>query len=423
MNEKTAKVRRQYDREFKADTVRLVTEGGHRPTEVAREVGITTKMLGQWRRQLEGHSTPEQAFVGQGHDREAEVKQLKRRITILEMERDILKKPSASSWSQNGNQEDALRPDFSVSQRERALAFEGAVPCCGRFAQWAFRAVDTRSMVAVKSRLYRANTRSASKRMLHCYSTSALRIAGVGVIRAVLVFTMTCANKASAPGIRTSRKRVARLMKQNGLVGRSRAPRRVTTTDSRHAYPVAHNLLERRFAPGEVERPNRFWCGDITYLPTNEGWAYEGWAYEGWAYEGWAYEGWAYEGWAYEGWAYEGWAYLATVKDVFSRRIVGWALGETLEATLVEVAWKRALHTRGFASHQGPELYHSDRGSQYASHRFQDLLITSGTQASMSRKGECLDNAVAESFFGTLKAELLGDQIGERFESKRQALH
>jgi transposase len=92
MNEKPAKVRRQYDREFKADTVRLVTEGGHRPTEVAREVGITTKMLGQWRRQLEGHSTPEQAFVGQGHDREAEVKQLKRRITILEMERDILKK-------------------------------------------------------------------------------------------------------------------------------------------------------------------------------------------------------------------------------------------------------------------------------------------------------------------------------------------
>jgi transposase InsO family protein len=105
-------------------------------------------------------------------------------------------------------------------------------------------------------------------------------------------------------GIRTSRKRVARLMKQNGLVGRSRAPRRVTTTDSRHAYPVAHNLLERRFAPREVERPDRFWCGDITYLPTDEGWVY-----------------------------------LATVKDVFSRRIVGWALGETLEATLVEAAW------------------------------------------------------------------------------------
>lgn len=86
------RVRRQYDREFKADTVRLVTEGGHRPSEVCREVGITTKMLNQWRRQLESHPTPEQAFVGQGHDREAEVKHLKRRISILEMERDILKK-------------------------------------------------------------------------------------------------------------------------------------------------------------------------------------------------------------------------------------------------------------------------------------------------------------------------------------------
>ncbi len=93
MNENTQKiVRRQYDRAFKADAVRLVTEGGHRPADVAREVGITPKMLSQWRRQLEKHTTPEQAFVGHGRDREVEVTQLKRRITILEMERDILKK-------------------------------------------------------------------------------------------------------------------------------------------------------------------------------------------------------------------------------------------------------------------------------------------------------------------------------------------
>jgi transposase len=93
MNEKPEKkVRRQYDREFKADAVRLVTEGGHRLADVAREVGITPKMLSQWRAQLEKHTLPEQAFIGQGHDREAEVKRLKRQITILEMERDILKK-------------------------------------------------------------------------------------------------------------------------------------------------------------------------------------------------------------------------------------------------------------------------------------------------------------------------------------------
>ncbi len=95
---------------------------------------------------------------------------------------------------------------------------------------------------------------------------------------------------------------------------------------------------------------------------------------------------------------------------------------DTLETTLVTTAWQQALKTRGFISGQGPELYHSDRGSQYASGLFQGLLARSGTRASMSRKGECLDNAVAESFFGTLKAELLGDQPGEHFASKAQAV-
>ena len=86
------KARRQYDREFKAEAVRLVTENGLRPADVARELGISSKMLGQWRRQLAQHATPEQAFVGQGQDRTAEVAQLKRRIAVLETERDILKK-------------------------------------------------------------------------------------------------------------------------------------------------------------------------------------------------------------------------------------------------------------------------------------------------------------------------------------------
>ena len=130
-------------------------------------------------------------------------------------------------------------------------------------------------------------------------------------------------------GIRVSRKRVARLMREEGLVGRSRARRRVQTTDSRHSYGVANNLLERRFTPQQVARHNRFWCGDITYLPTALGWVY-----------------------------------LATVKDLFSRRIIGWAVHDSLEATLVATVWQRALKTRGFVTQQGPELYHSDRGSR-----------------------------------------------------------
>lgn len=171
-------------------------------------------------------------------------------------------------------------------------------------------------------------------------------------------------------GIRVSRKRVARLMRQHDLRGRCRQRRAVRTTDSQHALPVAPNILARRFAPVQVESLNRFWCGDITYLPTSEGWLY-----------------------------------LATIQDLFSRRIIGWSLHETLEATLVEQAWRRALQTRGFSSGQGPHLYHSDRGSQYASDLFQQQLEQAGTQCSMSEKGECLDNAVAESFFGTYKAE------------------
>jgi putative transposase len=187
-------------------------------------------------------------------------------------------------------------------------------------------------------------------------------------------------------GIRVSRKCVARLMGRHGLQGRCRARRTVRTTNSRHALPIAPNILARRFAPVQVESLNRFWCGDITYLPTSEGWLY-----------------------------------LATVQDLFSRRIIGWSLHETLEATLVEQAWQHALRTRGFSSGQGPQLYHSDRGSQYASDLFQQQLEQAGTLCSMSEKGECLDNAVAESFFGTYKAELLADQPQGRFTSKAQA--
>lgn len=144
-------------------------------------------------------------------------------------------------------------------------------------------------------------------------------------------------------GIRVSRKRVARLMRQHFLRGRCRQRRVVRTTDSRHALSVAPNLLERRFAPAQVERMNRFWyrfwCGDITYVPTDEGWLY-----------------------------------FSTVQEVFSRRVLGWAMSETLEADLVEQAWQQALRTRGFDCGQGPQFYHSDCGSQYASALFERQL-------------------------------------------------
>jgi putative transposase len=165
-------------------------------------------------------------------------------------------------------------------------------------------------------------------------------------------------------GVRTARKRVARLMRQAQLRARPRH-RRVRTTDSRHAEPVAPNLLARTF---QAEAPNRVWVADITYLPTREGWLY-----------------------------------LAVVLDLFARRVVGWSMQPTLERGLVLAALKHALQRR-----QPPPglLHHSDRGSQYASAEYQALVAQAQMHGSMSRKGNCWDNAAMESFFATLKAEL-----------------
>jgi transposase InsO family protein len=167
-----------------------------------------------------------------------------------------------------------------------------------------------------------------------------------------------------AQGIQCARKRVARLMRETALVARQRR-RRVCTTDSRHDQPVASNLLARSF---QAVAPDRIWVADITYIPTREGWLY-----------------------------------LAVVLDLFARRVVGWATSQTLERELVLRALGSAIERRR------PEpglLHHSDRGAQYASGDYQELLASRGMLPSMSRKGNCWDNAVMESFFSTLKAEL-----------------
>ena len=164
---------------------------------------------------------------------------------------------------------------------------------------------------------------------------------------------------------RVSRKRVARLMSQAGLMGRQ--PRRYrATTDSRHLLPVAGNLIKRRF---EATAPNQLWVTDITYVDT-----------------------------------WEGWLYLAVILDVYSRRVVGYALAEHLRTELV----LEALHTALGLRQPGPGLiHHSDRGCQYASEAYRSTLSARGIVCSMSRVGDCWDNAVAESFFSTLKRELV----------------
>ena len=167
-------------------------------------------------------------------------------------------------------------------------------------------------------------------------------------------------------GIRVGQKRVARLMRQQGLRGR---PKRiwVRTTRSNDAYPAAPNRLRRRFAVTAVAM-NRVWVSDFTYVRTHEGWLY-----------------------------------LAIVLDLASRRCIGWAMRDTMEADLTLSALQMALQAR---APQPGLLHHSDRGTQYACDEYRALLAAHGHAASMSNKGDCWDNAVAESFFATLKQEL-----------------
>jgi putative transposase len=173
-----------------------------------------------------------------------------------------------------------------------------------------------------------------------------------------------------AQGIRSGRKRVARLMRADGLrAKRSRAFR--ITTHSGHREPVAENHLGRRFALAEHPERDRTWAADLTYVPT-----------------------------------LSGWLYLAVVLDLASRRVVGWCAAAQLTQTLT----LRALHLALTRRRPGLGLlHHSDRGVQYASSAYQGLLTAQGIRCSMSRAGDCWDNAVMESFFATLKTELVND--------------
>jgi putative transposase len=172
------------------------------------------------------------------------------------------------------------------------------------------------------------------------------------------------AKQLQAEGFAVGRAKARRLMQEAGLTVRRRTRRGPVTTDSQHRYPIAPNLLARQF---EVEQPNQVWAGDITYI-----------------------------------WTAEGWLYLAVLLDLYSRKVVDWAMSAHIDSALVQEALRMALGRRGPTTGL---LHHSDRGSQYACHDYQRLLTTYGIRCSMSRKGECLDNAVAERFFGSLKRE------------------
>jgi transposase InsO family protein len=186
--------------------------------------------------------------------------------------------------------------------------------------------------------------------------------------------------KLAMQGIHASLRRIGRLMEAAGLRGKTKRKFRVTT-DSNHSLPTAPNLLQRQFA---VTQANRYWTGDITYIPTEEGWLY-----------------------------------LAVVIDLYSRGIVGWSMDGRMQAQLVNDALLMAVWKRK----PGKGLiWHTDRGSQYASESHRNVLKQHQITQSMSRKGDCWDNAVSESFFHTLKTELTHHRKFKTREEAKQCI-
>jgi len=165
-------------------------------------------------------------------------------------------------------------------------------------------------------------------------------------------------------GFEANEKRVHRLMKKHHIFAKTKKKFRVCTTDSKHRFPISPNLVEQDF---RASKPNELWLSDITYIST-----------------------------------IVGWVYLAAIIDVFTRKIVGWSMSKTQNTKLVKTALENAM------KRQAPKsslILHSDRGSQYASYGYRDLCLTHGIVQSMSRSGNCYDNAMMESFFHTLKTE------------------
>jgi putative transposase len=188
-------------------------------------------------------------------------------------------------------------------------------------------------------------------------------------------------HKLRQEGVQTSENRVARLMQAAGIKARSKRAFRPRTTDSNHPDPIAPNRLKSQLAPAA---PNQVWVADITYI-----------------------------------WTLEGWIYLAAVMDLFSRKIVGWALAPTMETPLVKEALQRALTSRRPAAGL---LHHSDRGSQYASSDFRKLLDSWQIKPSMSAPACCYDNAAMESFWSTLKTEIPSPAPFENIQTARRAI-
>ncbi|MAE75776.1 MAG: IS3 family transposase [Planctomycetes bacterium] len=348
------KSRRKHSREFKLEAVKQVVEHGRPVSEVADSLGVNRNMLSAWKRVFEAEAAL--AFPGQGkqNEFEEENRRLRRELAIARQEREILKKGGGLL-----RERQELKFQFVGDHRE---IFEVGLMC--------------KTLEVSRSGFYAWLGRPESDRAREDRRLTAL--IGDIVDESRRTYGSPRVHRTlRGRGVHCGRKRVARLMRAAGLRAKTRRKFRVKTTDSKHGHPIAPDLLRRDFT---AERPNRAWVSDITYIPTDEGWLY-----------------------------------LASTMDLFSRMIVGWSMSSTLKTAIVVDALEMAIHRRA------PEaglVHHSDRGVQYASVEFRALLAAHGFQASMSRTGNCYDNAAKESFFHTLKTELVHH---ERYRTRDDA--
>ena len=333
--------RRKFTREFKLEAVRLIKDRGVSYVQASQDLGVHTSQLRDWVKKLA--DDPQHAFPGQGQMKpeQLEIARLKREVTKLKAERDILKKAAAYFAKE-------IDVKFSFIAKHRGIWpadwLCGALGVSrGGFYAWLTRPRSQRSRsdeelgAKVRSSFLASDRTYGARRVWH---------------------------DMLAEGMSCGLHRIERLMRLQALRARPRRRRLPPDLGERQAAAVAPNVLDRSF---EAPAPNRKWIADFTYV-----------------------------------WTAEGWLYVAAVVDLFSRRVVGWSMSAAMTAQLVTDALVMAIWRRGKPD---ALLHHSDRGSQYTSEQFQRLVADHGVVCSMSRSGNVWDNAAMESFFSSLKTE------------------
>ena len=331
--------RRQFSREFKLEAVKLVEERGVSVRQAAQDLDVHENVLRKWVR--EHREQPEEAFLGKGKmtAQDAEIARLRKEVAKLKMERDLLKK-------NRGLLREGVDLKFGFIAKHRGvwpvnLMCEALGVSRGGFYAWLTRPPSQRSR---KDEQLAAQVRQSFVRSDRTYGARR-------VWHDVLEQGLSC-------GLH----RIERLMREQAL--RARPRRRGLPKDRGARSTVAENVLDRQF---HAEAPNQKWVADFTYI-----------------------------------WTAEGWLYVAAVLDLYSRRIVGWSMQDSMTSQLVVDALMMGVWRRGKPT---ALLHHSDQGSQYTSEHFQQLLKEQGITCSMSRAGEVWDNSAMESFFSSLKTE------------------